>query len=144
MVNASIIQRLLNNIEGYVQQLRDADDIDYRKFTTDIRSQRFVERTLQIAVEAVLDTAHHIISDEGYREPENYADALAVLAEHQVISLETAATGRLMAKFRNKVVHYYEKIDPQQVYIIFRDHLGDFDSFTSDIRRWLNTLSAEP
>ncbi len=138
MVNISVVQRLLNNIEGYVQQLRDADDIDYRKFTADIRAQRFVERTLQIAVEAVLDTAHHIIGDEGYREPENYADALAVLAEQHVISPETAAAARLMAKFRNKVVHYYEKIDPQQVFIIFRDHLGDFDSFITDIRRWLH------
>lgn len=55
MVNQEIVLRLLANIEGFVNDLRQADDISHERFLQDIRAQRFVERTLQIAVEACLD-----------------------------------------------------------------------------------------
>jgi len=142
MVNEAVVERLLANIEGYISQLRQASDIDRQKFTNDIRSQRFVERTLQIAVEATLDTLHHIISDEGYREPNSYADAFAVLAEHNILSDAEAEAGKLMAQFRNKVVHYYEKIEPEQVFAIFQHHLTDFDRFVATIRRWLGAQAS--
>ena len=37
------------------------------------------ERFLHLACECVLDIAHHIISDEGYRQPETYRDDAALL-----------------------------------------------------------------
>ena len=78
MVNIPTIRRLLSNLEGYLNDLRNATDITREKFLTDIRSQRFVERTLQIAIECCMDVVHHIISDEGFREPTSYADAFIV------------------------------------------------------------------
>ena len=88
-------------------------------------------------MEAILDIAHHVISDEGYREPGSYADAFVVLAENGVISAETARNGKLMAKFRDRLVHYYETVDPEQVFNIFAFHLDDFDHFLMDLRTWL-------
>lgn len=52
MVNQQIFHRLINNIHGYLNELRSAEDINYHKFMTDIRSQRFIERTLHIIIEA--------------------------------------------------------------------------------------------
>jgi uncharacterized protein YutE (UPF0331/DUF86 family) len=137
VVNQDIVLRMLNNVEGYMSELRMANDITHQKYIVDIRMQRFVERTLQIAVEACLDAAHHIISDEGWREPNSYADAFAVLAENGVISESDAETYRLMAQFRNKIVHYYEKVDPEQVFAVFTGHLGDFDGFVKSVREWM-------
>jgi uncharacterized protein YutE (UPF0331/DUF86 family) len=57
-----------------------------------------------------------------------------------VISEDNAEYGKLMAQFRNKLVHYYEKIEPEQVYSIFSQHLEDFDRFVAAIRRWMNGL----
>ena len=141
MVNEAVVLRLLSNIEGYVTELSGADDITHEKFLLDIRAQRFVERTLQIAVEACMDVAHHLISDEKWREPSSYADAFAVLSESGVLSCGDAERYRLMAQFRNKVVHYYEKVDPEQVFIIFRDHLNDFTDYVESIRQWMRTQS---
>ncbi|MEI7881310.1 MAG: HepT-like ribonuclease domain-containing protein [bacterium] len=36
-------------------------DMRLETFSTDIRSQRFVERTLHIAIECCLDICHHVI-----------------------------------------------------------------------------------
>lgn len=137
MVNEVIITRLLNNMQGHLQELRAAEDINYQKFIGDIRSQRFIERTIHIIIEICFDVVHHIISDEGWREPSSYADAFAVLAENKILDAEATARYKLMAQFRNKLVHYYEKIEPEQVYAIFANHLDDFDAFIHSIRFWL-------
>jgi uncharacterized protein YutE (UPF0331/DUF86 family) len=138
MVKAAVIQRLLNNLEGYVNELRSATDITHDRYLQDIRLQRFVERTLQIAIECCFDLIHHIISDEGFREPDSYGDAFAVLAENGVLPVESVKEFQLMAQFRNKIVHYYQKVDPEQVYAIFRNNLGTFDVFKSRIESWMD------
>lgn len=137
MVNQDIVLRLLASIEGFITDLRQADDITHEQFLRDIRAQRFVERTLQIAVEACLDVTHHLISDGKWREPDSFADAFVVLAENGVITWEQADRYALMARFRNRIVHYYEKVDPEQVYVIFKKRLGDFDDFVATISTWL-------
>jgi uncharacterized protein YutE (UPF0331/DUF86 family) len=78
MVNIAIIQRLLNNLESHVNELRTATDITHEKYINDIRLQRFVERTMQIGIDCCFDVIHHIISDKGFREPDSYADAFTV------------------------------------------------------------------
>ena len=137
MVNQQIVHRLINNINGYLNELRFAEDINYNKFMTDIRSQRFIERTLHIIIEACFDIVHHIISDEEFREPSSYADAFIVLAENNVLDIDAVQKYALMAQFRNKLVHYYEKIEPEQVFAIYRNHLQDIDQFLVSIKLWM-------
>lgn len=137
-MNEEVVTRLIHNMEGYLQELRSATDINHEKFIYDIRSQRFVERTIHILIEICFDIVHHIVSDEGWREPASYADAFSVLAENGVIDAESAIQYRLMAQFRKKLVHYYEKIEPEQVFAIFTLHLKDFDYFIQSINIWLN------
>jgi len=141
LVNRAIIQRLLNNLEGYLNDLRSATDITHEKYLSDVRLQRFVERTLQIAIECCFDVVHHIISDEGLREPDSYADAFTILAEQGILPFESLKEYQLMAQFRNKIVHYYDKIDPEQVYVIFRKKLQTFDEFRNGIEKWLEGRS---
>ena len=138
MVKISVIERLLNNLASYVNDLRNATDITHEKYIKDIRLQRFVERTLQISIECCFDVVHHIISDKGFREPDSYADAFTVLAEQGVLSQASVSEFHMMAQFRNKIVHYYEKIDPEQVYAIFKGKLQTFESFRNQIEQWID------
>ena len=139
MAEIAVIQRLLNNLTSYVNDLRNATDITHEKYIKDIRLQRFVERTLQISIECCFDLVHHIISVKGFREPDSYADAFTVLAEQGVLSQESVGEFHMMAQFRNKIVHYYEKVDPEQVYAIFKGKLKTFESFRNQIEKWIDS-----
>ncbi|MHC4874104.1 MAG: type VII toxin-antitoxin system HepT family RNase toxin [Planctomycetota bacterium] len=139
MVNEEIVRRLINNIESYVKDLESHSEIPYSEYSTDIKTQRFIERTLHIAIEAMLDIAHHIISDECLREPDSYTDAFKILAENNIIPSAYLDKAKLMAQFRNKLVHNYEKIDQEQLFSIFKDHQNDFIEFVELISRWLKT-----
>jgi uncharacterized protein YutE (UPF0331/DUF86 family) len=44
-----------------------------------------------------------------------------------------------MAQFRNLLVHYYEKIDPEQVYMIYTQHVNDFIEFRETITAWMKS-----
>ncbi len=137
MVDVALIHRLLLNLRGYRQDLREFESAKLDSFRVDIRTQRYAERTLHVAIECCMDICHHLISDQQWREPNSYADAFNVLAEHGVLSPESASKYRLMAQFRNKLVHYYEKLEPEQVLSIAQSRADDFIEFANSIEAWL-------
>ena len=133
MVDKILIERILADIKTNVKELRDAEDITWAIYRSDVRAKRFVERTLHITIEGCIDAAHHIISDEQMREPTSYRDAFAVLAENKVLQPEDLPRFENIASFRNRLVHYYEKVDDAIVFGIFKNNLSDFDLFVDRI-----------
>ena len=65
-----------------------------------------------------------------------------VLAEQGILSPESTKDFQLMAQFRNKIVHYYEKIDPEQVYAIYKGNLQTFDAFRQKIEGFITQKEA--
>ncbi len=84
----------------------------------------------------MLDTANHIVSQEGWREPAGYADLFTILAEHGVIPAERLPAFQRMAGFRNILVHRYEKAEDEVVYGVFRNHLDVYEDFARWVARW--------
>ena len=137
MVNRVLAERILADIKANVRDLKNATDITWDVYRTDKRARRFVERTLHIIIEACIDVAQHIISDEGFREPSSYRDTIAVLAEHGVLRKEDLERFENIASFRNLIVHYYERADDAVVYGVFKENLSDFDLFVDRIIEYL-------
>jgi len=137
MVDRILIERILTDIRSHVQDLTDASDITWEIYRTDKRSRRFVERTLHILIEACIDVAQHIIADEKLREPESYRDTFAILAENGILHHSDLENFENMASFRNLLVHYYERVDDETVYGIFKQNLSDFNLFVKRIVEYL-------
>ena len=137
MLDRVLLERILADIKVNIRDLRDATDITWEVYRTDRRARRFVERTLHITIEACIDIAQHIISDEGLREPTTYRDTFAVLAEHGILRAGDLPKFENIASFRNLIVHYYERIDDAVVYAVFKQNLSDFDLFIDRIVDYL-------
>lgn len=129
MVDKSLVLRKIAGLDLYLEQVREFCGITVAAYRDDWKTQRVVERTLQMMIETCSDVANHIISDRGMRTPESYADTFRVLLENHVIDAELASTMEKMVKFRNVVVHQYEAVDAEIVVAILRKHLGDFGRF---------------
>ena len=139
MVDKLLIGRKLSQVDTYLGQIKEFSKISGSAYNNDWKTQRIVERTLQILVEQCIDIANHIISDKGMRLPAGYADAFQVLMENAIISKKLFQTMEKMAKFRNVVVHQYEKIDPAIVVSILHRHLGDFEKYKKAIIKYLSS-----
>lgn len=139
MVDQTLILRKLTELEQYLIQINEFSGISVAEYSSAWKTQRIVDRTLQMMIETCLDIAGHIISDERYRIPDTYADIFKVLYENGIIkeSLLDALTN--MAKFRNIVVHHYDKIDPAIVTTILNKNLEDFNHFKDAIITYLKS-----
>jgi uncharacterized protein YutE (UPF0331/DUF86 family) len=89
MVEKEVILRRLTLLEEYCNDLEEAKrNISWERFSQNKVFKRYIERTLQMAIEACLDIGNHIISYEGYREPVDNKDVFEVLHEQMIINEE--------------------------------------------------------
>ncbi len=139
MVDKTLILRRLADLDEYLEQISEYMDITAESYTKDWKTQRIVERTLQMMIETCLDISGHIISDKGFSVPQTYADTFRILVKKHILDQSHLNAFEKMAQFRNIVVHDYEKIDPKIVVGILRRNLGDFASFKESIIRYLKT-----
>lgn len=137
MVDKTLILRKLSTLDEYLKQIGEYAFITVQAYADDWKTQRIVERTFQMMIETCLDISGHIISDEKLRVPETYADAFRILVENGILSKPHLAAFEKMAKFRNIVVHHYERIDPEIVVAILRNNLQDFEVFKSSVIAYL-------
>lgn len=132
MTDPDLVAKKLALIETCVQELRTLGALaDMRQ---DIRQQRFVEHTLQIAIQAALDVASHLVSDARLGEPRTNRELFDLLARGGVISTQLAGTLKNMAGFRNILVHGYQDVDLAIVRDIVERRLDDLLAFVGVIR----------
>jgi uncharacterized protein YutE (UPF0331/DUF86 family) len=82
-----------------------------------------------VAIEAAIDMINHLISKNGYRVPEDYADAFRVITENGLFPYEFCERLAEMARFRNRLVHLYWAVDVSWLHKILCEELGDFSLF---------------
>jgi uncharacterized protein YutE (UPF0331/DUF86 family) len=138
LVDKLLLGRKIAQMEIYLGQIREYSKISVTAYKNDWKTQRIVERTLQILIELCIDIANNLISDKGIRLPTGYADTFKVLTENRIISKNLLKTMEKMAKFRNVVVHQYEKIEPSIVVSILHKNLGDFEKYKKAIIKYLS------
>jgi uncharacterized protein YutE (UPF0331/DUF86 family) len=139
MVDETLILRKLSELDEYYRQITDYDKITVKQYTDDWKIQRIIERTLQMMIETCVDIAGHIISDKGYRVPNSYSDTFKVLYDENIVSGRLFNALEKMAKFRNIVVHHYDKVDAEIVVGILKKDLKDFKHYKNAIIRLLKT-----
>ena len=141
MVDKTLTLRKLAELEEYLTQVSEYSKLTIVEYEKDWKTQRIIDRTLQMMIETCLDIAGHIISDERYRVPDSYADTFKVLLENDIVEESLFEVLEKMAKFRNIVVHHYDKMDSAIVVMIMTRHLGDFNRFIDSIIRFMKAYS---
>jgi uncharacterized protein YutE (UPF0331/DUF86 family) len=133
MIDSDLVAKKLALIETCVQQLRTLARAEALR--ADIREQRFVEHTLQIAIQSALDVASHIVSDERLGEPETNRELFDLLVGAGRLPEALASSLRDMAGFRNILVHGYQEVDLGIVEDVLAHHLDDLLAFVAAVRR---------
>lgn len=132
MTDFDLVSKKLALIETSVQELKTLARPE--QIRHDVREERFVEHTLQIAIQAALDVASHIVADDRLGEPRTNRELFDLLERYGWIPADLAASLRQMAGFRNILVHGYEIVDLALVEEIVRNDLDGLLSFVRAIR----------
>jgi len=137
MVDRDLLLRKLADLDQYLGQVSEYRDITIDQYRGDWKTQRVVERTLQMTIELCVDIANHIIADRGLRVPATYSEAFDILGEAGLLDAARRDVMIRMSKFRNVIVHDYARVDPTIVVQILREHLEDFIRFKAAALKWI-------
>jgi uncharacterized protein YutE (UPF0331/DUF86 family) len=127
-----LIEKKLAFLETCVADLRRMaapDDLE-----RDIKERRFVEHTLQVGIQAALDVAAHIVSDNRLGEPSTNQQLFTLLANAGWVDARLAGVLRAAVGFRNVVVHGYADVDVRIVRDVLTNRLDDLLAFAVAIR----------
>ncbi|MBL8722442.1 MAG: DUF86 domain-containing protein [Planctomycetes bacterium] len=133
MTDHDLIAKLLAYIETCVRELRTEARLE--RLETDVRELRFVEHTLQLAIQAAMDAASHVVSAERLGEPVNNRELFELLAKAGRLDANLMDRLRRMVGLRNVLVHGYTRVDPTLLRQAVTDHLDDLLAFATALRR---------
>ena len=135
MVDERRFRAILDRIGTEITELRRLAAMDDATLQADPERMPGVKYRLQIAVEACIDAAEHLIASEGLRAPESFADTFTVLGEAGRLDATLARSLEDAARFRNLLVHQYADVDDDRVREILRTRVVDFERFRTAVAR---------
>lgn len=137
MIDTDLLRKKLALIETCVHELRTLGRP--AEIRSDLRELRFAAYTLQIAIQAALDVAAHIVAGERLGEPRTNRHLFELLVRNHWLPDELATSLHGMVGFRNILVHGYEIVDSAVVEQIAVHHSGDLLTFVEAIQARLGS-----
>jgi uncharacterized protein YutE (UPF0331/DUF86 family) len=138
VADVETVRDRISRIRRFVRELRGFSQISEEDFSHNTERQYAVLHALQLSIEACVEIATHICSADGLGVPSSYAEAFDLLERAGVVDPQLANDLRAMARFRNRIVHFYWEMDMKEVYRILSESLGDFDRYLVEIEKYLD------
>jgi uncharacterized protein YutE (UPF0331/DUF86 family)/predicted nucleotidyltransferase len=135
MVDPERVNALLERLGREVSRLRKSAKRSPDDLVRDVDAMDAIKYRLVVAVEICIDLGEHIIASEGLRAPDSFAAVFAILGEGGYLEAGLADSLSDMARFRNLLVHVYQRVDDRRVVEILKTRLGDFDAYREHIAR---------
>jgi uncharacterized protein YutE (UPF0331/DUF86 family) len=127
-----IIERKLRIIEENISEIKSWEIKSLEQLKNSSLLQKATERALQVSVEVMIDVSERILSLKNIAPANTSVENMEKLVDLGIIkTMEDYAD---MIKFRNFIVHRYEKIDIEIIYSILKTKLHLLNEFVNEIR----------
>jgi uncharacterized protein YutE (UPF0331/DUF86 family) len=125
---------LIRDMLAAIETLPLASEAD---FSADPRMVAAGESFLRRSLEGLLDLGRHVLAKGFGKVVPDYAAVADELAAQGILLPETAAKLRLMARYRNRMVHFYDDVTPIELYGVLTRERADVEEVLEGIQRWL-------
>jgi uncharacterized protein YutE (UPF0331/DUF86 family) len=92
------------------------------------------ESYIRRSLEAIFDIGRHVIArtaGKGIVEYKEVANALGIAG---VVTKDLSERLKLMAGYRNRLIHFYHEITDKELFFIVRNNLTDMEAFVEEIK----------
>lgn len=134
MIDKILVEKKLRKIEELLRELNSVEVKNFQEFKKNFVIKRFIERNIELSIEQMVDVCKHLISGLDLKEPETYAECFDILCECKIIPEENLDDFKKMVRFRNILIHSYDKVDDTITFSVFKKDIGDFRMFINVIR----------
>lgn len=136
-LDKDVITKRLEGIEAEIAELVKLSQIPKMEFTAG-PGYKLAQYHLHRALEGVFNISSHILSRIPGGTATQYKEIAQKMGECKIIPTDFARTKLVaMAKYRNRLVHFYAEITGGELYQLLQNDLGDFDTFLIAIKEVL-------
>ena len=132
-----VIANKLQSLDEILNELRSLGQVRGQQLRDDWKTQRAIERDLQLLVEIVVDICQRIIASTGQSPATTGGDAVERCIQMGVLT--QAKAYRQMVGFRNFIVHRYDRIDVNILVDVVNNRLGDFEQFRDEVLAYVQS-----
>lgn len=122
-----------------LEGLRSLPEDNIDSFLSDPRTIAAAESYVRRGLESLLDLGRHILAKGVGRAVVEYKDIALQLREIGALGEREAGLLRDMAGYRNRLVHFYSEVTPQELFHIRSSRLDDIEDVLSELLRWLQS-----
>ncbi len=135
-LNIKLIEDRLGLINQCLFKLKKLSTLPKDNFLNS-EAPAIAESYLRRSLEAIFDTGRHIIAKTAQKPVVEYKEIPVKLAELGIIPVEFANRLRLMAGYRNRLVHFYHEVTEEESYRIIQENLGDIEEFLRLVKNFI-------
>lgn len=136
IINGVIAQKL-GSLDQVLSELKSLGQVSSGDLNEDWRTRRAVERDLQVLVEIVIDVCQRLISLAGQTPVNTGGEAIERCVQLGALSRYEAYDN--MVRFRNFIVHRYERVDVEILANMVNCYLADFEKFRDEILAYVHS-----
>lgn len=129
MLDRERILAKLDELEGYVGELRQVVPASFAEYMDKLEKRRACERLLQLSIQCMTDICALFVSGLRLGLPAEEDDLFEKLERAKIISPNLSGVLKTMKGFRNILVHEYGGIDNAIVYKMASTRIEDFEAF---------------
>ncbi|MFX1566656.1 MAG: DUF86 domain-containing protein [Promethearchaeota archaeon] len=136
-IDTIVLKLRLDKILELLPHLKEIQKKGKKAYTESRILQLATERQLQIAAQAVVDIATHIIAHKNWGAPESYTEAITLIATNRVIDTDLAQDLQDLVKLRNLIVHLNLKIDSGLLYQNLTRYVQSLEAFVASMKQFI-------
>lgn len=120
-----------------IEALQDLPIQNKEKFLASKHNVAAAESYLRRSLEALFDIGRHILTKRFGTPATEYKEIAKGLLEKNILQKEEAGILRKMAGYRNRMVHFYHEISPEELQEICSHHLDEIEMLLGKLTDWV-------
>jgi uncharacterized protein YutE (UPF0331/DUF86 family) len=136
-ISDAVISQKALWVRRMVTALKELPLQSKKEFLDDQRNVAAAESYLRRALEALFDIGRHILA-KGFAFPTaEYKEISEALHEKKILSIEEKELLKRMAGYRNRLVHFYHEVGPEELYEVCTLHSDEITALLDTLLKWL-------
>lgn len=106
------LKRLIESLKYLDKYKKESKEDFLIDFTVNAAAMHY----MVLGIEIIVDIGNHFLSEVYQAHPDEYKEVIGALGEYEIVPEKFAKENTDMARFRNLIIHAYDKIDMEEVY----------------------------
>jgi len=137
-ISQRVVSDRLEYINRMLTEIRLLPIESYKAFKADNRNIWSAESCLRRSIEALMDLGRHILAKGFGQGVSEYKEIAILLNEVDVLNEKERDRMKILAGYRNRMVHYYHEISEKEIFEICSSQLSDIEYVVDALKTWIN------